>query len=62
MQDLEFIKSLSKITIKKICKKAHVSSSNLYAGRLSEEKINLVRKIFESEIAKLYIVRDDKNE
>lgn len=61
MDDLEFIKRFSKITIKKICKKASVSTSNLYTGRVSKEKLSLMRKLIEQELNKLN-KKDDKNE
>lgn len=52
--DLEFIKNFSKITIKDICKKAKVNKANLYTNRASKENINKVKRLIESEIAKLY--------
>lgn len=61
MDDLEYIKKFSKITIKDVCEKANVDKSNVFNGKASNKKINKVRKRIESEVAKLYIV-DDSNE
>ena len=55
MEDLEFIKKFSKITISKICKELKISSSNLYSEKVSQEKVKLIRKRIESKIAELYI-------
>lgn len=55
MEDLEFIKKFSKITISKICKELKINSSNLYSGKVSQEKLKLVRKRIESKVAELYI-------
>lgn len=57
MEDLEYIKKFSKITIKDVCDKAKVNKSNLFAGRTSKENFKKVREEIESEIAKLYIKR-----
>ena len=61
MDDLEYIKKFSKITIKDVCEKGNVDKSNVFNGKASKKKINKVRKRIESEVAKLYIV-DDSNE
>ena len=61
MDDLEYIKKFSKITIKNVCEKANVDKSNVFNGKASIKIINKVRKRIESEVAKLYIV-DDKDE
>lgn len=58
MSDLEFIKNFSKVSISKACKKAKVNMSNLYAGRTKKEKVKEVKRILESEVAKLYIIED----
>ena len=44
------------------CKKAGVDPSNLWSGRTSKKNIKKVRKLLESEVAKLYIIEDDNNE
>lgn len=61
MEDLEFIKGFSKITISNACKKVRVDNSNLRTGRCSKEKIKEVRRYLESEIAKLYLLESEKN-
>lgn len=62
MDDLEYIKKFSKITIKNVCEKSNVDKSNVFNGKASKKKINKVRKQIESEVAKLYIIRDEDNE
>ena len=63
MSDLEYIKKFSKITITKACKKEDVNMSNLFNGRISEEKTKKIKKRLEHEIAKLYIIKEcDENE
>lgn len=58
MDELEFIKKFSKVSVSKACKKAKVDLSNLYAGRVKKEKVKLIKKILESELAKLYLIED----
>ena len=55
MDDYEYIKRFSKITIKKVCDDNNISDSNIWAKKASKEKMHLVRTSIESEIAKLYI-------
>lgn len=55
MKDLDFIRKFSKITVKDACKENHVNSSNLWSGRLSDEKVHLVRMYIEAKIAKLTV-------
>ena len=62
MSDLEFIKNFSKVSISKACKKAKVNISNLYAGRVKKEKVKEVKRILESEVAKLYIIENKEGE
>lgn len=54
MNDLDFIKSFSKISIKKVCCDNGVDASNLWSGRVSNKKLHLIRKAIEYEISKLY--------
>lgn len=60
MNDLDYIKSFSKITIAEICREMKITPSNLWAGRLNEEKVKLVRKKIEAKIGTLYINELDK--
>jgi hypothetical protein len=55
-EDLEYIKRFSQITIIKACKLAGVDKSNIWSGKASKKNIKKVRKILESELAKLYIM------
>lgn len=44
MNDLEFIKRFSKITIKSACEQAGVNSpSNLFADRVAKDKVHMVK-------------------
>lgn len=61
MEDLEYIKKFSKISIKKMCEKAHANRGNVLSGNASKKTINKVKRQIESEVAKLYII-EDKNE
>ena len=61
MDDLEYIKKFSKISIKKMCEKSNANRGNVLTGRASKKTINKVKRQIESEVAKLYIM-DDKNE
>jgi hypothetical protein len=58
LEDLEYIKKFSKISISKVCEKENVKTSNLYVGKISKEKQHKVRARIESEIAKLYLKED----
>ncbi|MBQ1551242.1 MAG: hypothetical protein IIZ67_03980 [Bacilli bacterium] len=62
MEDLEFIKRFSKVSIKKACKIAKVNRENLYNGKVKPEKVKKVKRVLESEIAKLYIIEDKEGE
>lgn len=59
MEDLEYIKKFSKISIKSVCDKAKVDKANLYSGRTSKNNIKKVRKYIESNIAELYLLNED---
>lgn len=51
--DLDFIKGFSKIKIAPICKKLHIDKSNLWAGRLSQDKVRQVKDEILKELNKL---------
>lgn len=55
MTDLEFIKTFSKITVKRVCEENNINSSNLWSGRLSKEKIHTIRKAIEAEVGNIYV-------
>lgn len=59
LDDLEYIKKFSQITIREVCNKAGVNPSNLWSGRTSKKNIKKVRKLLESEVARLYIIEDN---
>lgn len=59
MDDLEFIKKFSKITLTEVCKKTGVNKPNLYMGKASKENIKKIRKQIENDVAELYIINKD---
>lgn len=59
MSDLEYIKGFNKVQITKICKKLNIDYANLISGRSKKENVKKVKKEIESEIAKLYINKEE---
>lgn len=53
MSDLDFIKDFSKIKIAPICKKLNIDKSNLWAGKVSSEKVKQVKDEIIKELNKL---------
>lgn len=60
MDDLEYIKNFGKINVKKACQKAKVDRANLYKGKVSPEQIKKVKRQLENDLAKLYIIEENK--
>ena len=56
----EFIKKYNKINIKQILEKLKIDSSNFYNFRCKKSDYIKVKKHIESEIAKLYIIEEEK--
>ena len=54
-EDLDYIKSFSKIKISKACRHFNVDHANLVNGKLSRDIEKKIRKYIESEIANIYI-------
>lgn len=61
MQDLEYIKKFSKITISGICEKKKINRANLLNNKSAPKNAKIVREEIESEIAKLYIKNEEEN-
>lgn len=59
MDDIDYIKNFSKITITRACKKSKVNRANVINGRASKKSISKVRKQIESDIARLYLIDSD---
>ena len=59
MDDLEYIKRFSKISISGICEKKGINRSNLLNNNTTRKNKRIVREEIESEIAKLYIKKGD---
>ena len=57
MNDLDYIRRFSKISIRGICNKKNIQRTNLIQGKgkYNKENAKIVREEIESEIAKLYI-------
>lgn len=55
INDKDFIKNFSKITVNKICKRINIDTANVLNGRTTDEKMHIVRTEIEKEIAKLYL-------
>lgn len=55
MNDRDFIKAFSKISITDICRKEKVNRSNILKVKTDTDKVKQVRERIESEVAKLYI-------
>ena len=53
-KDIEFIKKFSSIKLLDILKKYNINSSNFYHGKVSAEKVKLVRKEIDSIMINLY--------
>lgn len=60
MEDLDYIKKFSKISITSACKKANVQRTNVLNGKASAKSINKVKKQIENDVAELYLI--DKGE
>lgn len=56
---LDYIKKFSKISITMACEKAGVDRANLLNGKASKDKTMKVKQILESEVAKLYLLKED---
>ena len=62
MENLDYIKTFSKISITKACKKCHVDRSNLLSGRSTKENEKKVREELEHQVARLYIEKEENND
>lgn len=60
MNDFEYIKKFSKITITKACKDLKLCRTSVVSGRCKTKDLNRVRKYLESEVAKLYLYEDER--
>lgn len=59
MNDLDYIKKFNSVQITKICKKLNIDYANLISGRSKKDNVKKVKKEIESEIAKLYINKEE---
>lgn len=60
MDDLDYIKTFSKISVKRACIKSKANRSNVLSGRASKKTIKKVRRQIESDIARLYLINEDE--
>lgn len=61
MKDIDFIKKFSKISIAGICRKNKINRQNLLNNKSTPKNAKIIREDIESEIAKLYIKKENKN-
>lgn len=61
-KEINFIKNFSAIKLSDILKKYKINPSNFYKGKVSLEKVNLVKKEIDKQIINLYYERDVKDE
>ena len=61
-KDIEFIKNFSSIKLLDILKHYKIDSSNFYKGKVSHEKIKLVKDDIDKKIINLYYDREIKDE
>lgn len=61
MEDLDYIKQFSKISITNACRTLKIDKSNLYSGKCKKDNIVKLKKYLESEVAKLYILKGDED-
>lgn len=61
-KDIEFIKNFSSIKLSEILKKFKVDASNFYKGKVSVEKVKLVKDELDKKIINLYYDRINENE
>ena len=61
MNDLDYIKRFSKIKIARICRENGVNSSNLWSGRLSDEKVHMIRKAIDKDVGTIYVEEFEKS-
>ena len=54
MNDYDYIKNFSKITVNKICRELKIDRGNVIRNTTSEENLHKIRKRIESELANLY--------
>lgn len=53
-KDLKFIKDFSGIRLSDILKENKIDSSNFYKGKVSEEKVRIVKDKIDKEIVRIY--------
>lgn len=61
-KDIEFIKNFSSIKLSEILKEFKVDSSNFYKGKVSAEKVKLIKDNLNKKIINLYYDRIMKDE
>ena len=61
-RNLKFIKNFSAIKLSDILKEYKINPSNFYKGKVSLEKVSLVKKEIDKHIINLYYERDVKDE
>lgn len=62
MNDFDYIKNFSKIKITELCEKNKIDRVNLLNKKTKKSNAKIIREEIESELAKLYIKDDKKDE
>lgn len=62
MNDFDYIKNFSKIKITELCEKNKIDRVNLLNKKTTKSNAKIIREEIESELAKLYIKDDKKDE
>lgn len=62
MNDREFIKAFSKITIKGLCEREHLNRTYILSKKCKYDNkdVKRLKRCIENEIAKLYLIKEDE--
>lgn len=59
IEDLEYIKKFTKISVNKVCKELGYNTANILKGKATKERLHNVRKLIEDKQARLYLLEDE---
>lgn len=62
IEDLEYIKNFTKISVNKVCKELGYNTANILKGKATTERVHNVRRLIEEKQAKLYLMEDKDGE
>lgn len=58
IEDLEYIKNFTKISVNRVCKELGYNTANILKGKATKERLHNVRKLIEDKQARLYIMEE----